>query len=105
MLGDHAAQARMGVDEAALSERDEQMVLCGAGAGEEDIASLKSAGGGMEGVCFGKNKPRVDGAIAQPIALRKAHLAAAERKRCTDEADTVEACRRIATMQAEADAL
>lgn len=96
MLDDDAPQPGMGMDEARVAERDQQVVLRGSGLHHQDIAAPDGVGTTPQTIARGEAQPRRDIGVAKPVTLRIAHAPPAILQRPPDKTEAIETGRRLA---------
>lgn len=89
----------MGVNEALSAGGDEQVVLGGTGADQQDVARFLIQSAGLEPCPRGQGEPPVDRAVSQAIAFRFGNRSPAGGEGRHDDADAVEARCRIAPVK------
>ena len=96
MLDDDAPQPGMRMDEARVAERDQQVMLRGAGLHQQDIVAPDGAGTAAQAIARGETQPRRDIGVAEPVTLRVAHAPPAILQRPPDKTEAIETRRRLA---------
>lgn len=97
MVDRRAAQPRVRVDETLRPQRNEEVMLCRSGRSEDQVAARDGAAGGREAGAGREGEVAGHVAVAQGIAGRGVRPA----ERAGDEADAIEAGRRITPAEAE----
>ena len=100
---DDATQSGMRMDVCAVGFDDEQVVLARAGVHVQDVAGHFLSGASREacGPCESEILPDIG--VSQPVSLRCSNSVTTARpiEAVSYEADAIEPCLRVATMQAE----
>jgi hypothetical protein len=96
MLDDDAPQPGMRMDEARVTERDQQVMLRGSGLHQQHIAAPDRASTAAQAIARSEALPGRDIGVAKPVPLRIAHAPPAILQRSPDKTEAIETRRRLA---------
>lgn len=97
-MHDHPPQSRVRVDEAALAERDKQVMLRRSGRDEDHVAPRAWTGRSRKSRPFGKQQVRGDRAVAQAVTGRRRDTFP---KSAGDQTHAIDAAARISSAETE----
>lgn len=101
-LPDHAAQARVSMDDTRSVGGDHQMMLGISKRQEKDIASADRFVSRLQTRSHGKIEPGINGHIAQPVTPGGHRMRSGRGQGVPDHTNAIEAGGRVPSMQAEA---